>query len=181
MNPEGRFTPNQEPTLSTPESIQECIDLEQIITTQIEVWQSRLRSPAMRAQNMALFINGDCQPLGREPKDYLPEADFGGTRTREEAIFMNEYEKRREVLSSWVDNEDIEAAEVLDPVFNVFFTDLEETASNPHTPEESKRAFQILKRLYILREQVAAKITPKPEHDNTVFISLFNRLLNDLP
>src|SRR5690554_3316697 len=109
MTPEAPSHPDHEPDFSTPESAQECIDLEETITSQVELWHSRARSPAMRRRNMARFIAEDCEPLDREPINYLSEAGFGGKRTREEAIFMNEYEKRRVVLSSWVNRKEIDA------------------------------------------------------------------------
>lgn len=180
MSPEGSTPPPKEPTLITPESAQECLDLEEIITTQVELWQSRSHSPVMRKRSMAHFIVDDCQPLGREPIDYLPETDFGGTRTHEEAVFMNEYEKRRFVLSDWVSRDELDATPVEDVNFAEYFSRLEAVTHNPNTPAEARQAFQVLKRLYVLREQVSSKIHPESQPNNSAFVELFNRLVDDL-
>ncbi len=180
MSPEVLPFPKKEPTLDTPESAQECLNLAKLISEQTDVWRSRSHSPALRGRKLAGFIAGDSQPLGREPKDYLPETGFGGTKTHDEAIFLNDYEKRRYVLSDWVARDEIDSVPVANEAYGEYFTRLDQIVENPYVPEEFRIATTALKRLYILREQLALKVGRVETFDSSAFTELFNRLTDDL-
>ncbi len=180
MSPEVPASQKSEPTLNTPESLQGCLDLAAIINEQVDLWASRSRSPAMRSRSMAHFIVEDCEPLGREPIDYMDTADFGGSRTREEAKMLTDYEKRREVLSQWAHSGTFDDTPAVNQPLEEYYRGIESFSANPYVPEEFKQAMQSLWRLYIVSEQLALKIGHDSRFDTTNFTALIVRLSEEL-
>ncbi len=180
MSPEVPASQTSEPTLNTPESLQGCLDLAAIINEQVDVWGNRSRSPVMRNKSMAHFIVEDCEPLGREPIDYTNTAGFGGSRTREEARFLTEYEKRREILSQWAHSDTLDATPVLNRPLEEYYEGIASFSSNPYVHEDFKSAMQSLWRLYTLSEQLALKIGRDSGFNTSGFTGLIVRLAEEL-
>ena len=180
MSPEAIPFPESKPTLDTPETAQECLDLASMITDQVDLWKSRSHSPILRGRSFARFINEDCEPLGREPIDYMGDAGFGGSRSIEEAAFLTNYEKRRVVLSEWVTNETLDTIPAHNKAFSEYFEQIATFSKNPYAPEEYQHALQSIWRLFILREQLAVKVGRVENLDISSFVVLTVRLANDL-
>lgn len=180
MSPEVPASQKSETHLNTPESIQGCFDLAAMINEQVELWGARSRSPVMRNRSMAHFIVEDCEPLGRDPIDYTKTAVFGGARTREEARFLTDFEKRRAVLSQWAHTEQFDDTPAINRPLEEYYEGIASFSSNPYVPEDFKNAMQSLWRLYILSEQLAVKIGRDSRFDTTGFTSLIVRLAEEL-
>lgn len=180
MSPEIPASQKSETTLNTPESLQGCLELATMINEQVELWNSRARSPIMRNRSMAHFIAEDCEPLGREPIDYMQTASFGGSRSREEARLLTDFEKRRDILSKWANSDTFDDTPVINQPLEEYYKGIESFSANPYVPEDFKNAMHSLWRLYILSEQLAVKIGRNSRFDTTGFTSLIVRLAEEL-
>lgn len=180
MSPEVPASQKNEPTLNTPESVQECFDLAKMISTQVEIWGSRARSPIMHNKSMAHFIAEDCEPLNREPIDYTQTAQFGGSRSREEARFLTDFEKRRSVLSKWAHTDTFDNTLAINRPLAEYYEAVASFSTNPYVPEDFKTAMQSLWRLYLLSEHLAIKTGEDLHHDASGFTSLIVRLAEEL-
>jgi hypothetical protein len=133
--------------------------------------------------SMAAFIAEDCEPLGRNPKDYTPEAGFGGTRTHEEAVFLTEYEKRRVILAEWVQRSELDTIPPQNRALAEYYEQVSALSANPSAPDDFKKALQSLWRLYILNEQLAKK-SDRSQYDKNwdehTITSLIVRLVEEL-
>lgn len=180
MSPEIIPFPSPEPHLDTPENLQECLDLAEMIDTQIAVWEENSHKPAMHGIGLATFIADDCQPLDHEPQDYTPLTGFGGTLTRKEAKERTAYEKRRAELSQWVQHEELDT---LPTRYEAEIQHLREIESynydnNPHVSKSFRFSIQSLRRLFILREQLAHKTHRDGQFDAMAYFILINEVIH---
>lgn len=172
--------PERRQPFVVPEMLSERLRLADTIDEQVALWQSRSRSPAMRRRSLAAFIAEDCQPLGREPKNYLPEATFGGSMSREEALFRTEYEKRRAELSKWTTKESIDEVAAHNEPYEEFIQQVASVCEHPSVPQHYRDALRSLHRLFILREQIALRNDQIFSLDNSAFIGIVQRIQKEL-
>lgn len=153
--------PTPEQPLDTPASAQECLSLAKVIDEQVDRWGAYARRASLRMGHrgsVSLQVYEDSRPLGREPINYLEQATFGGTLTLEEAKLRTAYEHRRQTLSQWalLDTLDTLRAQ------NEGLVELMEMVGNSMrrtgVRDEYHLAVQALRRIYIVRERLAAKI-----------------------
>lgn len=180
MNSEIFRIPSNEPHLDTPETLQECLNLSAMVCDQVEVWGSRLRSPVMRRHSMTKYILEECEPLGRDPIDYTLEAGFGSIRSREDAAFMTEYEKRREVVAKWAHAEALDDIEMRHQGFEEYYDRISTFTQNPSTPPEFTDALTSIRRLYVLCEHLAYETGKEQDFDGSTFVALAMRVTEEL-
>lgn len=131
-----------------------------MIDEQIARWKSYANHPGMRIKlgSIASMIQADSQPLDHEPVNYLEQAGFGGTMTREEARLRMAYETRRQALSQWALLNTLDDYSAQHEGLIEFMDAVKKSADQPGVPDEYKFAIRALKRLYIVRERLALKI-----------------------
>jgi|GEM_PF-5824277 len=184
MSPEIIQFPDQPPSLDTPENLRECLDLAHMIGEQIGRWGARARVSTMRSRgfpyNLAKAITEDCQPLGREPIDYTAQAGFGGTMTREDAHLRTEAEQRQAILSEWVARDELDQISAHNQALVEHLDTIASFARNPYAPKEFSTAIQSVRRLFILREQLALKIGNVSTLETSDFLYVAMKLYEDL-
>lgn len=180
MSPEVPASQQSEPSLNTPESIQGCLDLAAMVGEQVDLWVSRSHSPIMRNRSMAHYIIEDCEPLNRDPIDYTQTAQFGGSRSHEEARFLTDFEKRRAVLSQWAHTDTFDDTPAINQPLEDYYKGIASFSTNPGVPEDFKIAMQSLWRLYILSEQLTVRAGRESRLNSSGFTSLIVRLAEEL-
>jgi len=135
--------------------------LAKMIDEQVDRWGAyarRAHMPMGRHGSIAKQIHDDSQPLEHEPINYMEQAGFGGDMTREEAKLRMAYERRRQVLSKWALLETLDDRRAQNEGLVDFMDIIKNSTEHPGVPDEYRFAIRALRRLYIVREQLATKI-----------------------
>lgn len=147
-------TPTEKP-FTTPESLQECVDLYHKINSQIEEWYGSAISdhPVVRFYTIAGIINQDCAV----DESGQPLADVTRiTADRDERRQQQAHKDRMRSIAPYANNPAIDAAHLKNKAADDYFAQLEAFVSSANTSyDEFEAAYKKLLRIIKVQEDLA--------------------------
>ena len=158
MSPEETIAfPHQHRYTDTPESLEECLSLVGHIDTLLGMWKSAAHHPSGSPMRIAELIQADCQPLEDPTADYASQTGFGGKYTYEQAKVLSDRQDARNELVDRLADEQLDSLDISDEIVAQYIGIIETFSSNPFALELFKDAVTKLRRIIVLREQIAPK------------------------
>ena len=156
MSPEETIAfPHQHRYTDTPESLEECLLLVGHIDTLLKMWKSAAHHPSGGPFRIAELIQADCQPVEEPTEDYAAQTGFGGKYTFEQAKFLSDRQAARQQLTDRLNDPQLDALSINDEIVGQYIGIIETFSNNPMAPDLFKDAVTKLRRVIVLREQVA--------------------------
>ena len=182
MSPEFTPPPSTEKPFTTPESLQECVDLYHKINSQIMEWYGSAISnhPVVQLYTMAGIINRDCavdeegNPL-RDPTRI--------TTDREERMQQQAHQERMRRIAPYANNPAIDTVHLTNPAADEYFARIESFASpSSATYDEFEEAYKKLTRIVKVREALAEYTNYTPYNNETYELvrTIATRLVKDV-
>ena len=158
MSPEETIAfPNQNRYTDTPESLEECLPLVGHIDTMLAMWKSAAHHPSSGPLRIAELIQADCQPPEGPVIDYAAQTGFGGKYTHEQAKYLADHDEAKRALANILADPTLDTLTINDYIVAQYISIIETFSNNPMALGLFKEAVTKLRRIIILREQVAQK------------------------